>query len=101
NQIKIPILGRIFSEILISGDSSVASQTSDQPSLYYILKWVSVIYLTGVVLLSFKLFFDLIELVRLIAVMKKGNDNIIIFNNFNTSGFSAFGYIFINEKLTK
>ncbi len=101
NQIKIPIIGRIFSEILISGDSSVSPQTSDHTSLFYILKWISVIYLTGVVLLSLRLFFDLLELVRLIASKKKSNDNLIFFNNFNTAGFSAFGYIFINEKLSK
>jgi TonB family protein len=56
--------------------------------------------LTGVVLLSIRLFSDLMALVHLISAKKKSNDNIIIFNNFNTSGFSAFGYIFINEKLS-
>lgn len=100
NQIKIPIIGRIFSEILITGDSSKYYGIQDITPFSAILRWISIVYLTGVVLLSCRLLFDLMELVRLIAANKHRTDNIIIFNNFNTSGFSAFGYIFINEKLS-
>lgn len=99
NNIKIPILGRIFSEILVNGEPGGYAQERVS-NIHIIINCIFVIYITGVVLLSFKLLCDLLELLHLITTNKKRNENIVSFKNFNTSGFSAFGFIFVNEKLS-
>ena len=100
NQINIPFFGRIFSEILVSGDSNSTSLIRDGFPYIDGLKWIYNIYITGAALFCLKLVFDLFELLRLIITRENRNDRIIIFQNFNTSGFSAFGFIFINKRLS-
>jgi TonB family protein len=48
-----------------------------------------------------KLIADLINLVILISGQKKTGSRIIRFHSFNTAGFSALGYIFLNSRLTE
>lgn len=96
NTPDIRIFGRFFSEVLISAGSSGARQPGDEMQAAGI---ISTIYITGVIIFILKLIFDLSNLLWLIARQRRSGSHIIHFHNFNTSGFSAMGYIFINERL--
>ena len=56
--------------------------------------------LSGMVFFGLRLIFDFIELAFLIHRQKTGDTCIIRFHGLNTAGFSAFGYVFINNRLT-
>jgi TonB family protein len=98
NPINIPVFGKILSEVTITGDGSAARQANlmtDIPGM------LLVIYLTGLAFFSAKLIADILSLVVMMNRQKNRNGNIIKFSNLYTSGFSAFGKVFINEGLTK
>ena len=58
------------------------------------------IYLTGVIISGIKLIIDFAELFILIGQQKTTGSRIIKFHGLNTAGFSAFGHIFVSERLT-
>jgi TonB family protein len=58
------------------------------------------IYIIGVVVFAIKLIADLMNLLFLILRQKNTGSRIIRFHGFNTSGFSAMGYVFINTRLS-
>jgi TonB family protein len=92
--------GKSLSEVLVTADGGNGYLFS---SLFYsisITSLVITVYFIGVIVLSIKLLIDLSNLFFLITRKKKPDDHIIYFNGFNTSGFSAMGYIFINRGLT-
>jgi TonB family protein len=98
-QSSIYYFGKTLSEVLVTAygqkGEAVSSSGSDL-NLYSIL---SKIYLAGVILFGLKLLTDTINLLILILRNRKSSENIIYFNGFNTAGFSAMGYIFINRSL--
>jgi TonB family protein len=57
------------------------------------------VYITGVIILGFKLLHDTGSLLLLIARHGKNTDRLVRFKGLNTSGFSAMGYVFINQAL--
>jgi len=64
-----------------------------------VLSWsriILVIYLAGIMVTGIRLLAEILSLLFLIAKQKNGTTNIIRLRNHNTSGFSAFGYIFID-----
>jgi TonB family protein len=56
-------------------------------------------YVTGVIILGFKLLHDTGSLLLLIARHGKNQQRLVRFKGLNTSGFSAMGYVFINQAL--
>ena len=91
--------GKTLSEVLVTAESgkghSFLSYFSGIDTSSLLFK----IYLIGVSVFTIKLLADLINLFFLIARNKTTDEHIIYFKGFNTSGFSAMGYIFINRSL--
>lgn len=82
----------------LTGISLVASNSSSAGG-NPVLNWsriILVIYLAGIMVTSIRLLAEILSLLFLIARQKNGTSNIIRLRNHNTSGFSAFGYIFID-----
>jgi TonB family protein len=97
--LDIQFFGKLLSEVFITASSNEpetlnsGSTTSDTlPVIYFI-------YIIGVILLILKLSANLINLLFLIIRKKNNGSQIIKFQGFNTAGFSAMGYIFINSRL--
>ncbi len=92
----IPIFGKMLSEVFVTGTSNEikAIRLAENP-----FQLISSIYITGVLLFSFKLIIDLGNLVILVLRKRTAGTRIIRFHDFHTSGFSALGYIFINSRL--
>jgi len=84
--------------VITAGQGEVSRQAfSVTPSL---IRIIASIYLCGFTLFMSKFIFDLANLMYLIARHSRYGTRIIRFHRFNTSGFSAMGYIFINSGLT-
>jgi len=90
--------GRMLDEVFITASSEGKSESWFKGA--NTVKIISVIYLTGAALLILKLLADLLNLFFLISRQKEAGSRIIRFNSFNTSGFSAMGYIFLNSRLS-
>ncbi len=97
---NFPVFGKVLSEILVSGNASGNLHSGSGSGILPVYRWIYIIYISGVVLFIAKLAVDLLELASLINRQKKNGSNLIRFNGLNTSGFSAFGHIFISEKLS-
>lgn len=96
----IPAFSRVLSEIKINGsENSGAVQTSEVFSINP-FSIVSSIYFAGLLIMAVKFIADLAELIFLISRNKENDSRIIRFTGFNTAGFSAFGYIFIDSSLS-
>lgn len=99
--LNFPLFGKVLSEILVSGNASGTLHSGSGSGILPVYRWIYIIYISGVVLFAAKLVVDLLELAFLITRQKKSDSNLIRFHGLNTSGFSAFGHIFINEKLSR
>lgn len=98
--VNLPVFGKVLSEIFISGSANAnSSAVSDADSLMG-YRELFIIYLSGVIFFGLKLIIDILELVFLIVRQSKRGSHIIRFNGLNTAGFSAFGHIFLNNRLT-
>jgi TonB family protein len=95
-----PVFGKVLSEILVSGNNNGNMYPGSGSGTLPVYRWIYIIYISGVVLFVGKLAVDLLELAFLINRQKKSGSNLIRFNGLNTSGYSAFGHIFISEKLS-
>ncbi len=97
--LEIQYLGKMLNEVFITAtaDKSIPSgiwfKDAVTPEL------ISTIYIIGAATVVLKLIIDLLSLLLLIIRHKKDDSRIIRFHSFNTSGFSAMGYIFINSRL--
>ncbi|MFN8209818.1 MAG: M56 family metallopeptidase [Bacteroidales bacterium] len=92
-------IGKTFSGLLpdnLSIAGNEVTTASPRPGLAGI---ISAIYLSGLVLFGLKLLFDLAKLVIMISANRNQSGRLIRFSKINTAGFSAFGFIFINENL--
>ncbi len=99
-QLNLPVFGRVLSEIFISGTTSNNSSEVPDISSLSVFKWLFIIYISGLVFFGIKLILDFLELIHLITSQKTWGSNIIRFHGLNTAGFSAFGHIFVNNRLT-
>ncbi|MCX6325302.1 MAG: TonB family protein [Bacteroidia bacterium] len=98
--LDIQFFGKFLSEVLIT-TSKIGSDASGTGSLAAgPMQAIYSIYIIGVIVLVFKLLIDLANLLFLIIRQKKKGSRIIRFHGFNTAGFSAMGYIFINNRLS-
>jgi TonB family protein len=99
-QLNLPVFGRLLSEIFISGTTSNNSSAVPDISSLSVFKWLFIIYTAGLVFFGIKLILDFLELIHLITSQKTWGSKIIRFHGLNTAGFSAFGHIFVNNRLT-
>jgi len=97
---NIQFFGKLLSDVFVTATANSNEPLSNVTSSAGILQTVYSIYLIIVFLFVFKLVIDLINLLILILRHRNEGSRIIRFHGFNTSGFSALGYIFINTKLS-
>jgi TonB family protein len=97
--VNLPYFGKTLSEVLVTGatDQSVAGSGFTISGLPQVLL---IIYTGGIILFGIKLLIDLAELSLLILRKKGSSNHIITFHGLNTPGFSALGYIFLNDRLS-
>lgn len=96
----IQIFGKMLDEVFITATSEEISAFGSWFSAPNFVITIYIIYLTGAALLILKLLADLLNLVFLISRKKETGSRIIRFRSFNTAGFSAMGYIFLNSRLS-
>ena len=99
-QLNLPVFGGLLSEIFVSGITSNTSSGISEISVISAYKWSFIIYIAGVIFFGLKLVFDILELFFLITRQKTGRTRIIRFHGLNTAGFSVFGHVFVNDRLT-
>jgi TonB family protein len=98
---NLPFFGKTLSEVLIQGIPGGSSETAASEGSG--TSWPGIVwtlYLSGVTIFGLKLIIDVTELVYLIIRKKNHGSKIIRFRGFNTAGFSALGYVFINLRLS-
>jgi TonB family protein len=91
--------GKRLSEVIINASTAGHEQSGSGSSVLSPLHMLYLAYLTGTAIFSLKLLVDLFNLLYLISRQKKDGSRIIRFHGFNTAGFSAMGYVFINTRL--
>jgi len=94
----IQVFGRDLTGMTIPGVNDLSPATAGSMS-YDWQHLLFIIYLTGIAFAGLKLLVEVISLLLLIVRQKRDERNIIILNNSRTSGFSAFGHIFIDKSL--
>ncbi len=98
--LNLPIFGKVLSEVLITGNITEVSMTGQTVLILSVFKWLTIIYVSGLVLFLAKFAIDLLELLFLITRRRTRGSNLIRLEGLGTSGFSAFGHIFINGDLS-
>jgi TonB family protein len=96
----IQYFGKLLSEVFIVADSDKAGSLLPVPIAEKSIYMAFLIYIAGIGAVLLKIAADLTNLMILVIRKRESENNIIVFNGFNTSGFSAMGYIFINSRLT-
>jgi len=99
--LNFQFFGKFLSEVFIT--ASVNGTKSLNLGLYdfTLHRTIYSIYTIGVIVFIIKLLIDLFNLLFLILHHRDEGSHIIRFHGFNTSGFSAMRYIFINAKLSE
>lgn len=98
--LDIQFFGKLLSEVFITANSNGTETLTSGSTPVNPLQVVYSIYIIGVIVFVFKLLIDLLNLLFLIKRQKKTGSRIIRFHGFNTAGFSAMGFIFINTRLS-
>jgi len=97
--LNIQFFGKLLSEVFVIADSGTIKTLSMGTSTTSLLYTIYSIYIIVAFIFIFKLLIDLFNLLFLILKHRDEGSRIIRFHGFNTSGFSAMGYIFINSRL--
>jgi TonB family protein len=99
--LNFQFFGKFLSEVFITASASGTKKLN--LGLYDITlhRTINSIYIIGVIIFLIKLLIELFNLLFLILRHRDEGSHIIRFHGFNTSGFSAMGYIFINAKLSE
>jgi TonB family protein len=100
-QSSIYYFGKTLSEVFVTADGQKGQIVEASENIFSSVLVLFKIYLTGIIVFSLKLLTDIVSLVVLIIRNKKKNEHIIYFSGYNTAGFSAMGYIFINRSLSQ
>jgi TonB family protein len=96
----IQFFGRFLSEVFVTASRNGSETVSSESLAAVSLQLVYTVYILGVIVFVVKFFADILNLVFLITRQKNSGSRIIRFHGFNTSGFSAMGYVFINTRLS-
>jgi TonB family protein len=98
--LDIQYFGKMLNEVFITASPEKSFQSGFWFNGAGTLQIIFTIYIIGAAILVLKLIADLLNLFILISRHKESGSRIIRFHSFNTSGFSAMGYIFLNSKLS-
>jgi len=93
--VDIQFFGKDLSGMIINGINDPASIATDEHPFINRNKIILTVYIAGIIVFSIKLMAEILSLLVLITRQKNGKNNIIRLKSRNTSGFSAFGYIFV------
>lgn len=93
---EIQAFGKLLSEVFVTSDSG----TPVKVELHGPAGFIYSVYVTGAIIFILKLILDFSSLIFLIVSQRSSGSRIIRFQNFNTAGFTAMGYIFINTRLS-
>jgi TonB family protein len=96
----IQFFGKYLTEVFVTGSRGGNDMLNSGLSETSLLHFIPLVYLTGAAFFGLKLLTDLINLMLLILKRKNNGSRIIRFHGFNTAGFSAMGYVFINSRLS-
>ncbi|MBN1107558.1 MAG: TonB family protein [Bacteroidales bacterium] len=96
---EMQLFGRELTEILVSGTAEMSSTVVSPASVFSWQQAVLTVYLAGLVAAGLKFLLEILSLTFLIVKHRKRDGRIITVRNTKSSGFSAFGYIFINSSL--
>ena len=97
---NIQFFGKILSEVFVTATANTNKALNQGISLSVLLQMIYSIYIIVVFIFIIKLLIDLLNLLFLIIRHRDEGSQIIRFHGFNTSGFSAMGYVFINTRLS-
>ena len=95
----IQFFGKFLANVSVTAAANHSKSTGALPSGTDFPHIVNLVYIYGVILFSLKTIIDLFNLFILIARQKNSGSRIVRFQGFNTAGFTALGYIFINSRL--
>lgn len=90
--------GEALSEIIVKAGINNPDETA-KPFLFN--GWIVKIYFAGILLFLLKFLADLTIIIILIVRRGEPGSRLVTFEKFNSPGFSALGYIFINRNLDK
>ncbi len=99
--LDIQFFGKDLTGIIIDGNTDSSPLINNATNLQ---TWSSIIlkvYLGGVVVFGIKFLAEALSLLFLIGRQKNKGNNIIKLKNHAASGFSAFGYVFIDSRLSE
>lgn len=97
--LNIQFFGKFLSEVFVTAGRNGPGYADSPHTASGNLEIIFILYTIGVAVFLLKFVTDLLNLLILIARQRNRGSRIIRFNGFNTSGFSALGYIFISSKL--
>jgi TonB family protein len=97
---NIQYFGKFLSDVFVTASAGTTKTMSSGVSSSGLLQLIYSIYIIVAFIFIFKLIIDLINLLFLILRHKDEGSRIIRFHGFNTGGFSAMGYVFINTRLS-
>ncbi|MDP4221766.1 MAG: M56 family metallopeptidase [Bacteroidota bacterium] len=98
--VSFQIFGKELSEIFVTGNSNAGFPNVKSFNITDAYGWIFIVYITGLILAGFKFILDSAGLMLLIHRRGTVGSHIIRFNGLRTAGFSAFGYIFVNDSLS-
>jgi TonB family protein len=95
--VRFPIFGKTLGEVLIT-----ANNNGNTPLFagHDTKKLILLLYFAGLLFFGIKLIIDLAGLVAVMSKSRVKGKRIVVFSGINTAAFSAFGYIFINSRLS-
>jgi TonB family protein len=96
----IQFFGKYLTNVFVTSSPGGPEKLHSGLSAFFSLHTVYLVYLTGAAVFTLKLLSDLFNLLFLIFREKNRGSRIIRFHGFNTAGFSAMGYVFINTRLS-
>jgi len=94
-------IGKVMSEIIITDNRETVRLSGELPASAGIAGLLFKIYLTGIALIGLKFIANIFALLIIIARKGNNDERIIRYKRLNSPGFSAFGYIFIRDSLTR
>lgn len=97
--LDIQFFGKMLNDVFIpaTGEGAYSDETWIKQAIT--IKIIFTVYIIGTALFLLKLTADILNLIILIIRHREGRTRIIRFQSFNTSGFSAMGFIFLNSNL--
>ncbi len=99
--VDIQFFGKDLSGVIINGTTYPSSIGTDEHPFISWNRIIFTVYIAGIMVFGIKLIAEILSLLVIIARQKNGKNNIIRLKSRNTTGFSAFGYIFVyNETPT-